>query len=118
MTRAHSGPIQRLHHVSLDPRNTLHLVQIGDKALLLASGERGVVLLTEMDADAVARASELESTDPNGSRSFRELLAAAMAHIPGRRTTPTAPAAGVALVGRDPDEAPSQTAATSGDRHP
>ncbi len=59
--RAMDGPIRMLAHAPLDAQHGLHVVGIGDKTLLLATGVQGVVLLAELDGDAVARELELRS---------------------------------------------------------
>ncbi len=50
------GPIRVVARLPLEPRQTLYIVEVGGKTLLIGSGDRPVNLVTELDADAVAEA--------------------------------------------------------------
>jgi flagellar biosynthetic protein FliO len=51
-----AGPIKVVARLPLEPRQTLYIVEVGGKTMLLGSGDRPVSLLTELDAEAVERA--------------------------------------------------------------
>ena len=51
-----SGPIRVVARLPLEPRQTLHVVEVGGKTLLIGSGDRPASLITELDAEAVAAA--------------------------------------------------------------
>ena len=47
---AHSGQVRLLEKTSLDPRRTLYLIEVGERVLLLGSGERDTLsVLAEID---------------------------------------------------------------------
>ena len=70
------GPIRVLARTSLGGAHGLHVVEVGGKTLLLATGERGVRLLTEVDGAVVEDA--LDDLRRTGRRSFHELFQAAL----------------------------------------
>ncbi len=51
-----AGPIKVIARVPLEARQTLYIVEVGGKTILLASGDRPLNLITELDSDAVAEA--------------------------------------------------------------
>ena len=51
-----AGPVKVIAKVQLEARQTLYIVEVGGKTLLLGSGDRPVSLITELDTDAVAEA--------------------------------------------------------------
>ena len=48
--------LKTLERLPLGPQHTLHLVQLGEETLLLASSPAGCVLLTRLDGRSVERA--------------------------------------------------------------
>jgi flagellar biogenesis protein FliO len=49
------GPVKVLQRVALEPRRALYVIEAAGKTLLVASAESGMTLVSELDADAVAR---------------------------------------------------------------
>ena len=99
------GPIRVLAQTSLGGSHGLHVVAVGGKTLLLATGEQGVSLIADVDGAAVEDA--LDDLRQRGRRSFHELLQAAL-----RRRAP-GPSAASPESGTEPDVA--QAGSASGD---
>lgn len=51
-----AGPIKVIARVSLEARQTLYIVEVAGKTMLLGTGDRPVSLISELDAEAVAEA--------------------------------------------------------------
>jgi len=67
---AGGGPIKVLARLPLEPRQTLYIVEVGGKTLLVGSGDRPVNVIAELDADAV---TEAVAAAPR-PRSFADVL--------------------------------------------
>lgn len=50
------GPVKVIARVALEARQTLYIVEVGGKTMLLGTGDRPVSLISELDSDAVAAA--------------------------------------------------------------
>lgn len=71
------APIRVLAQTALGGgQHELYVVEVGGKTLLLATAERGVSLLTEVDGAVVL--SALDRAQQDGRRSFSELFQAAL----------------------------------------
>jgi flagellar biosynthetic protein FliO len=76
--KATARQVQVLETTHLSPRRAIHLIQIGDRKLLIGATDQSVSLLTEIDDQPI------ESGDP--SATFADLLAesAQPVEMPGR----------------------------------
>jgi flagellar protein FliO/FliZ len=63
------GRMEVLERLPLDPRRAVHLVRVGDRVLVIGTGEGAPSLLTELDA------AEVPEPEPQPKTSFADVLA-------------------------------------------
>jgi len=66
------GRMEVLERLPLDPRRSLHLVRVGDKALVIGTGDGAPTVLSEMPLDELP-----EPETPEKKKSFADVLGAA-----------------------------------------